>query len=146
MNHYTAIQNLKAPEEFAGKIDWRIVFEIDGCGDETSFDIDCSAPDWREELKILWEDFCEDNGFPVDSIYDIYYVLPRTLTAKCSCCGYVEKFTLTPEESEMLEYYELRSRGIWKLQDMFPRIPAWIRSGAIDKSSGGFCICPRCCP
>lgn len=146
MNHYTAIQNLKAPEEFAGKIDWRIFFVTDERGDETSFDIDCSAPDWREELEILWEDFCMENGFPVDSICDIYYVPPRILTAKCSCCGYVEKFALTPEEYELLEAYEFYGRRVGKLQDLFPRIPAWIRSGAIDKSSGGFCICPRCCP
>ena len=40
--------------------------------DETSFDIDCSQPNWREDLLSLWEDFCKENALPTDCISDVW--------------------------------------------------------------------------
>ena len=68
----------------------------------------------------------------------------ETITAKCSCCGYEEKYDLSEEESITLIKYRLFGRQLGYIQDLFPNVPAWIRSGAIDKYSDGFCICPRC--
>ena len=68
----------------------------------------------------------------------------ETITAKCSCCGYEEEYELSPEESYSLRGYERYGRQLGKIQDLFPKVPAWIRSGAIDKYSNGFCICPHC--
>lgn len=68
------------------------------------------------------------------------------IIAKCSCCGYEEKYELSKEERDTLRKYILLGRQLGKLQDLFPNIPAWIRSGAIDKSCNGFCICPKCSP
>ncbi len=68
----------------------------------------------------------------------------ETIKAKCSCCGYEEQYELSKEESKMLYQYQRYGRQIGKIQDLFPRIPAWIRSGAIDKYSNGFCICIKC--
>lgn len=67
-----------------------------------------------------------------------------TITAKCSCCGRTENYKLTITEAETLTQYRILGRGLGKLQDLFPSVPAWIRSGAIDKTTGGFCICPEC--
>ena len=67
-----------------------------------------------------------------------------TITAKCSCCGRSEDYRLTDYEAESLKRYQIYGRGMGKIQEVFPNIPAWIRSGAIDKYSGGFCICPEC--
>lgn len=64
--------------------------------------------------------------------------------ATCSCCGETEEFELTDNELQTLYQYSLVGRQMGKLQDLFPRVPAWIRSGAIDQYSGGFCICPKC--
>ena len=66
------------------------------------------------------------------------------ITAKCSCCGRTEDYRLTDKEAETLAQYRILGRGMGKMQDLFPNIPAWIRSGAIDMTSGGFCICPEC--
>lgn len=66
------------------------------------------------------------------------------IKAKCSCCGYEEEYELSQEESYTLRGYECYGRKLGKIQDLFPQIPAWIRSGAIDKYSNGFCICPHC--
>lgn len=68
----------------------------------------------------------------------------ETITAKCSCCGNEEEYELSPEESYTLRGYERYGRQLGKIQDLFPNVPAWIRSGAIDKYSDGFCICPKC--
>ena len=68
----------------------------------------------------------------------------KTITAKCSLCGYEEQYELSSEEIYNLRRYKLYGRQIGKIQDLFPKIPAWIRSGAIDITSNGFCICPYC--
>ena len=67
-----------------------------------------------------------------------------TITAKCSCCGRTEDHELTQIEWFNFEGYKMFGRGYGKLQDLFPNIPAWIRSGAIDTTTNGFCICPEC--
>lgn len=67
-----------------------------------------------------------------------------TIKATCSCCGRTEEYKLSGVEAYNLAGYEMFGRSYGKLQDLFPNIPAWIRSGAIDKTSGGFCICPEC--
>jgi len=66
------------------------------------------------------------------------------ITAKCSCCGQTAEHVLTRAEQKALDQYRIYGRTMGKLQDIFPNIPAWIRSGAIDTTSGGFCICPKC--
>lgn len=68
----------------------------------------------------------------------------HTITAKCSCCGRVEKYHLDEDEYLTLMLYDIFGRDLGSIQDLFPKIPAWIRSGAIDQFSGGFCICPDC--
>lgn len=67
-----------------------------------------------------------------------------TIEATCSICGKTEEFPITEEEQDTLCDYAFLGRSMGYLQDLFPRIPAWIRSGAIDQFSGGFCICPKC--
>ena len=67
------------------------------------------------------------------------------LIAKCSCCGREEIYEMNEEESAVFERYQVYGRQMGYIQDLFPNVPAWIRSGAIDKYSDGFCICPDCC-
>lgn len=66
------------------------------------------------------------------------------ITAKCSCCGREEDYFLDEEEFETLLDYQMYGRELGFIQDLFPNVPSWIRSGAIDLFSGGFCICPNC--
>ena len=66
------------------------------------------------------------------------------LTCECSCCGNIGEYELSEEET--VTFIKYKSRVITGyLQDLFPNVPAWIRSGAIDMKAGGFCICPECC-
>ena len=68
-----------------------------------------------------------------------------TITAKCSCCGREEDYELSAKEEYFLRGYQMFGREFgMTLQEMFPDIPAWIRSGAIDQTANGFCICPEC--
>ena len=67
-----------------------------------------------------------------------------TITATCSCCGKETNFELNDQEFKTLQRYWCYGRQIGTLQDLFPRVPNWIRSGAIDQRSDGFCICPEC--
>ena len=66
------------------------------------------------------------------------------IKARCSLCGYEEEYQLSEQEEETLFFYGIFGRELGYLQDLFPDMPAWIRSGAIDQYSGEFCICPRC--
>lgn len=68
------------------------------------------------------------------------------LTAECSLCGTEGEYELNNEEEKIYTEYQWRGREMGLLQNLFPDVPAWIRSGSIDKYSGGFCICPKCCP
>ena len=67
------------------------------------------------------------------------------ITAKCSCCGYEETYSLDKEERRALAEYRIAGRAMGMIQNVFPKIPAWIRSGAIEPYANGFCICPKCC-
>lgn len=64
--------------------------------------------------------------------------------AQCSICGYGEQYKLDEEEMDNLVMYYSKGRQAGYLQDLFPKVPAWIRAGAIDQYSNGFCICPKC--
>ena len=66
------------------------------------------------------------------------------LTAQCSCCGRTGKYEMNDEECRTLALYRIYGRNMGYIQELFPKVPAWIRSGAIDRYSGGFCICPKC--
>lgn len=66
------------------------------------------------------------------------------IVAECSLCGYQEEYILDEEESKTLILYESLGRKMGYIQDLFPKVPAWIRSGSIDQYSNGFCICPKC--
>ena len=68
----------------------------------------------------------------------------NTIAAKCSFCGYEEEYQLSKEEYCTLKRYQKYGRQLGLIQDLFPEIPPWIRSGAIDKYSKGFCICTNC--
>ncbi len=70
----------------------------------------------------------------------------NVLLAKCSYCGKEEKYEMNENEYATLQRYRCYGRKMGYIQDLFPNIPPWIRSGAIDLYSGGFCICPDCCP
>lgn len=66
------------------------------------------------------------------------------IVAKCALCGYEEEYELAEPELETYWLYQIFGRDLGMLQDLFPDVPAWIRSGAIDLYADGFCICPRC--
>lgn len=66
------------------------------------------------------------------------------IRAQCHNCWEIGEHELTPKEESDLKQYRIVGRSMGKMQDIFPNIPAWIRSGAIDKYSNGFCICPKC--
>lgn len=68
----------------------------------------------------------------------------HTIYAQCSICGYGEQYKLDDEEMDNLVMYYTKGRQAGYLQDLFPKVPAWIRAGAIDQYSNGFCICPKC--
>lgn len=68
----------------------------------------------------------------------------HTITAKCSCCGKEEECYLDEKGTRTFLRYQVYGRQLGYIQDLFPKVPAWIRSGAIDQFSGGFCLCPEC--
>ncbi len=67
------------------------------------------------------------------------------LVAKCACCGREGCYEMNDKEYATFLEYQHRGRELGYIQELFPKVPAWIRSGAIDKYSEGFCICPDCC-
>ena len=69
-----------------------------------------------------------------------------TLTCKCSACGNTGTYKMNEKESKTYHEYQSKGRSMGPIQNIFPKIPAWIRSGAIDQFSGGFCLCPNCNP
>lgn len=68
----------------------------------------------------------------------------KSIKATCSCCGKSETYVFSELEEYNLIGYQMFGRSFGLLQNLFPDVPAWIRAGAIDKTSGGFCICPKC--
>lgn len=75
----------------------------------------------------------------IDDKTDLWILYP-----KCSCCGREGEYRCDETESETLDRYICLGRQMGALQDLFPKVPSWIRSGSIDKYSDGFCICPEC--
>lgn len=67
-----------------------------------------------------------------------------TLHAYCNYCDREKLFKLTEEETATYFEYLVKGREMGPIQCVFPRVPAWIRSGAIDRYADGFCICPTC--
>ena len=68
------------------------------------------------------------------------------ITAKCAFCGREAIYYLNEDELITLQRYQCFGRQLGSIQDLFPKVPPWIRSGAIDLYSDGFCICPDCHP
>ena len=66
------------------------------------------------------------------------------LTVTCSICKKVGTYETSKEENVNLKKYWSYGNKARYLQELFPNIPAWIRSGMIDTRSNGFCICPEC--
>lgn len=109
---------------------------------------------WATERNIVcFRSECYDNIYvemclteteieEVDALIDELY--DRLLEAECSICGHLGHYLMDATEKETYDNYQIRGREMGLLQNVFPKIPAWIRSGAIDKYSGGFCICPNC--
>ena len=99
--------------------------------------------DFLEEYDLdLSEE--EKRYFDIESEDDEEDEDDNTIYAQCSICGYGESYKLDEEEMHNLVMYYSKGRQAGYLQDLFPKVPAWIRSGAIDQYSGGFCICPKC--
>ena len=55
-----------------------------------------------------------------------------------------ERMDAAKEEYYAFWSYQIFGRDMGPIQELFPNVPAWIRSGAIDQYSNGFCICPAC--
>ena len=106
------------------------------------------AEEWmKEELDLSDEEmeyFCIDDNLDEAKGLSDDDDETTTLTVTCGVCGEETEYELSAEDSETYEKYLIYGRELGYLQDLFPNVPAWIRSGAIDKYSGGFCICPKC--
>ncbi len=74
------------------------------------------------------------------------FEMPEKVSATCSQCGRTEEYELDESEEEAYDEYVSKGGEAGMLQDLFPKVPAWIRAGGIDKRSGGFCTCPDCDP
>lgn len=110
--------------------------------------------EWGEARHIVvfrtehWEDkyvemtLTETEIKEVDSLTDELY--DRLLECECGICGGKGSYLMDESEKETYDNYQIRGREMGLLQNVFPKIPAWIRSGCIDQYSGGFCICPKC--
>ena len=44
--------------------------------DEVDFTVDCSKPEWRNELLALWEDFRKENNLPERIVEEAWSTLP----------------------------------------------------------------------
>lgn len=66
------------------------------------------------------------------------------LSCNCSICGKQGVHTLTPDETKTYMEYQIKGRQMGALKDLFPEIPSWILSGAIEPLSNGYCECPEC--
>lgn len=69
----------------------------------------------------------------------------KVLVARCACCGREGHYEMNDQEYATFLEYQYRGRELGYIQELFPTVPSWIRSGAIDRYSEGFCICPNCC-
>ena len=85
--------------------------------------------------KIYYSDETDLSTINIDGV---------TLECSCSICGRTALCILDETEKENLKLRIEKNRDAGFLQDLFPNIPNWIRSGAIDEYSNGFCICEKC--
>lgn len=97
-----------------------------------------------EEYGWERDDFIDHPDLELEEDEADFLGLHYKITATCSYCGEETEYEMSKEEHEMLKKYWCYGRQLGYLQDLFPKVPAWIRSGAIDQYSGGFCICPKC--
>lgn len=107
----------------------------------TERNIDCFRSECFSNIYVemcLTESEIEEVDALIDELYE------RLLEAECSICGNVGFYLMDENEKETYDNYQIRGREMGLLQNVFPKIPAWIRSGCIDKYGGGFCICPKC--
>ena len=104
-------------------------------------DLNESETEWIRETisEICTQDEIKELGLWDWLGFEDYY----TITAKCSCCGREEEYHMDDIEYKNFDMYCELGRGAGKLQDLFPKMPAWIRA-SICRGSGGFCICPEC--
>lgn len=105
-------------------------------------DIRCFRSECYNNIYVEME-LTETEIEEVDELIDDCY--DRLLTCTCSECGREGRYLMSEIENKYYENYQIMGRQMGLIQNVFPNIPAWIRSGAIDKYSGGFCICPECC-
>lgn len=123
--------NCEVAKPVADKIkEWAIAHNVD------CFRSECFSSIYVE--MTLSEAQIEEVDNLIDELYE------RLLVAECSICGNVGYYLMDTTEKKTYDQYQIRGREMGLLQNVFPKIPAWIRSGAIDKYSGGFCICPNC--
>lgn len=108
----------------------------------TARNIECFRSECYDNIYVQMT-LSETEIAEVDALIDDCY--ERLLECRCATCGKVNHYLLTESETKLYSNYQLMGRQMGLLQDIFPNIPAWIRSGAIDKYSNGFCICPECC-
>ena len=66
------------------------------------------------------------------------------LICECSKCNKKAAYEMSEEETKTYMLYQIKGRSMGTLTDLFPNIPAWILSGAIDPLANGKCICPKC--
>ena len=66
------------------------------------------------------------------------------LVAKCSACKKETEYVMDETETQTMSKYICYGRQLGYIQNLFPKVPAWIRSGAIDQYNDGFCICSDC--
>lgn len=98
---------------------------------------------WKlNNLRELLEDYDPD--------YDENW---KVLIAECTTCGKHGSYVLSEEEEKGYEDYMdgviysmdgmmySRPNRIY-IQDALPKVPGWIRAGAIQNT---MCFCPRCC-
>ena len=66
--------------------------------------------------------------------------------AKCNCskCNEEGKYTLNADEVKNYMNYITKGPAAGTMEELFPNIPAWIRTGAINKFTDGKCLCPKC--
>lgn len=104
-------------------------------------DLHESEVEWVREIvsQICTQEEIKELGLWEWLNFDDYYII----TAKCSCCGKEYEYHMDNDDYRNLEKYYEYGRRAGKLQDLFPKMPSWIRA-SICKESNGFCICPEC--
>lgn len=104
-------------------------------------DLNESEVEWVREVlaDLCTQDELKELGLWEWLQFDYQYLI----TATCFCCGRVEEYLMSDEEYKNLEKYYEYGRNAGKLQDLFPKMPAWIRA-SLCRESDGFCICPEC--